>query len=92
MRIDYFGGRYGLPKSTSLHMSYHLWGLPEGQIETLIAIGIPTDQLEGLYEEITVEARLELDNVNPWERVFEVVVCRRPKVDLHEIWAKNRQW
>ena len=90
--IDYFGGEYGLPKAASLHMTYHLWGLPEGPIDTLIALGIPADQLEPLYEEVTIEARLELENVNPWDREFEVIVCRRPKVDLHEIWAKNRQW
>ena len=90
--IDYFGGAHGLPKATSVHMTYHLWGLPEGPIETLIAVGIPPDQLEKLYEEVTVEARLELENVNPWDREFEVAVCRRPKVDLHEIWAKNRRW
>ncbi|MCP3960949.1 MAG: glycosyltransferase family 39 protein [bacterium] len=90
--VDYFGEAYGLPKAVSFHMTYHLWGLPEGPIDTVIALGIPADQLEKLYEEVTVEARLELDNVNPWDRELEVAVCRRPKVDLHEIWAKNRRW
>lgn len=66
--------------------------LPEGPIDTLVAIGIPADQLEKLYEEVTIAKAIELENVNPWDRRFEVVVCRRPKVDLHEIWGKNRRW
>jgi hypothetical protein len=90
--IDYFGGDYGLPKAASVHLTYHLWGLPDHPIDTLIAVGIPRDQLEKMFEEVTVAAEIELDDVNPWDRTFTVVLCRRPKVDLHEIWARNRRY
>jgi hypothetical protein len=30
--------------------------------------------------------------VNPWERRFVVLACRRPKVDLREAWPRLRRW
>lgn len=87
--VDYFGGDHGLPKATSVHLSYHLWGPPEGPLDTVIAIDVSRKSLDQLYEEVTIAAEIELENVNPWDREFQVAVCRRPKVDL---WADSRRY
>jgi hypothetical protein len=43
------------------------------------------------FEEISVGADAELEDVNPWERRFVVLVCRRNKVDLREAWPRLRR-
>lgn len=90
--LDFFGRSRGLPPAVSTHMTYHLWGLPDHPIETAVAVDIEPELLEEYYEEVTVAAEAELENVNPWERHFTVSICRRPKVDLHEVWPEMRRY
>ncbi len=84
--IDYFGPAYGLPNAASPHLTYRLWGLPDGPLEPLIAADIPPDRLRELFQEVTVAAELELDDAQPGHRRFVVALCRGPKVDLRRIW------
>ena len=88
--IDYFGEEYDLPKSVSGHMTYHLWGLPLRPIETVVAVDMANEALQKWFDEITPAAEVELENVNPGDRRFVVVICRHPKVDLHELWPQTR--
>ncbi|MGH7819849.1 MAG: hypothetical protein ACREQ9_08760, partial [Candidatus Binatia bacterium] len=90
--IDYFGSDYGLPRARSGHMTYHLWGLPERPISTIVAAAVPEETLERLFEEVSLAAEVEIENANPWERRFPVFVCRRPKADLHKTWPELRRW
>jgi len=90
--VDYFGPAHGLPAAFSGHMSYHLWGPPARAVDTWLVVSVPERDLARYFEEITVGAELELDDVNPWERRFVVLVCRRPKVDLREAWPRLRRW
>jgi hypothetical protein len=90
--VDYFGGPYGLPKAVSGHLTYYLWGLPEGPIQTVLAVYIPRKVLLEYFDEVEVGARVDLDNVNPYERRSGVLICRKPKVDLHTVWPRLRSW
>ena len=90
--VDYFGGPYGLPKAVSGHMTYYLWGLPEGPIETVLAVYIPRRTLLEYFGEVEVGALVDLDNVNLDERRFGVLICRKPKVDMHTVWPRLRRW
>jgi len=90
--IDYFGRALGLPPALSGHMSYHLWGPPAGPVETLLVVAVPKSDLEPFFEDISVGAEVELAHVNPWERRFVVLVCRRPKVDIRDAWPRLRRW
>ena len=53
-------------------MTYYLWGLPERPISTVIAVDMRGGSLRELFEESSVAAEVELENVNPWERQFVV--------------------
>jgi len=91
--IDLFGPARGLPSAASEHMSYHLWGPPSASLEpapleTLIAVNTSVESMSVYFEEVTVAKEMVLENVNPWDRVFRVLVCRRPKVDLRERWPE----
>ena len=90
--VDFYGGSYGLPKAASGHMTYWLWGPPEGQIDTVLAVYIPRSVLLKYFDEVTVGALADIENVNPDERRFGVLVCRKPKVDLHNVWPQIRSW
>ncbi len=90
--VDYFGGAYGLPKAVSGHMTYFLWGLPAGPIETVLAVNMRRRDLEEWFGEVTLGAVAELENVLPEDRRFSVFVCRKPKVDLHAAWPQARDY
>jgi hypothetical protein len=90
--IDYFGGAYGLPKAVSGHMTYYLWGLPKQQIDTVLAVDMRQESLREWFEDVSIAAQTELENVNPWKRRFVVAICRKPKADLRALWPKTRRW
>jgi hypothetical protein len=90
--VDYFGPAYGLPGAFSGHMSYHLWGPPARAVDTWLVIGVSERDLASYFEEMIPGAEVELEDVNPWERRFVVLVCRRSQVDLREAWPRLRHW
>jgi len=90
--VDYFGKPLGLPEARSLSMSYWLWGLPDGPIETVIGMGFSKKSMEGVFHEVELVAEIELEQVNPWETPFPISICRRPKVSLQSVWNRNRPW
>jgi 4-amino-4-deoxy-L-arabinose transferase-like glycosyltransferase len=90
--IDYFGAALGLPSAYSPHLSYHLWGPPPSPTHAVVAAGIRAEDLAALFEEVTVAAEVDIPNVNPWERRFTVLICRRPTVDRRALWPRMRRW
>jgi hypothetical protein len=90
--VDYFGKPFGLPEARSLSMSYWLWGVPDGPIETVIGMGFPKKSMESVFNEVRLAAEVELEHVNPWDTPFPVTICRQPKNSLQNIWKKNRPW
>jgi hypothetical protein len=88
--IDHFGGAYGLPKAVSNHLTYHYWGLPDKPITTFVFAGVPTanPQLRSLFADVSPAAETVLENVDPSDRIFSVTVCRSPRMEAHEMWAK----
>jgi 4-amino-4-deoxy-L-arabinose transferase-like glycosyltransferase len=90
--VDYFGKQLGLPEARSLSMSYWLWGLPDGPIETVIGMGYSKKSMEGVFNEVELAAEIELEQVNPWDTPFPITICRQPKNSLQNIWNRNRPW
>ena len=86
--IDLFGPAHGLPPAFSDHMSYHLWGPPEEDFEVLLAVNTRLEDLRNYFEDVTVAREIRLENVNPWDEVFQVLVCRRPKGNLRAAWPE----
>ncbi|MGD0339647.1 MAG: glycosyltransferase family 39 protein [Bacteroidota bacterium] len=90
--INYFGGEYGLPKAVSGHMTYYLWGFPQKPITTVIVADAPIEKLKTMFDDVIIASQTTLKNVNPWEQQFYVAICRKPKVGLHELWPKLKNW
>ena len=90
--IDFLGRDRGLPRAVSLSKTYWMWGLPEGPIDTVVAVGFPAEVLDQIWDDVELVRSVELANVNPWQTPFVVAICREPKLSLDELWSRNRPW
>jgi hypothetical protein len=90
--IDFLGRKRGLPPAVSLSQTYWMWGLPEGPIETTIAVGFRPETLEKIWERVEVVRSVDLEDVHPSDTPFTVAICREPKLPLNDLWARNRPW
>jgi 4-amino-4-deoxy-L-arabinose transferase-like glycosyltransferase len=88
--VDYFGGRYGLPKAVSGHNQYGFWGPRRESAKVVIAIGFTEEFLRQFFGEVTVGARLSPEYALPEERDLTVFVCRDPKISLAEAWPRMK--
>lgn len=91
--IDFFGARYGLPKSISGHQNYFFWGPREYTGESIIFVG--RDNHEGWLErECTSFVEFGRNN-HPLARPDEnkpMFHCRGFKYNLKRDWDKARNW
>jgi len=89
--IDFFGGKYGLPKSISPHQSYFLWGHRNYSGEVLILLGASKAEAEKNCE--SAEEKTEVNH--PYSESYEkykIIVCRNTKKPLPEIWQSLKFW
>jgi 4-amino-4-deoxy-L-arabinose transferase-like glycosyltransferase len=86
--IDYFGGRYGLPKAVSGHNQYGSWGPRRDTASVMIAIGFLEPFLRQFFGEVTAAAQVNPKYALPEERNLTVYVCREPKMTLAEAWPR----
>jgi hypothetical protein len=85
--IDYFGGRYGLPKAISGHNQYGLWGPRNYSGEVVVAIGFTETRLRQFFAEVTPAASVSPRYAMPEETNLTIFVCRRPRLSFQETWA-----
>jgi hypothetical protein len=90
--IDLLGPKYGLPlKALGTHQSYWLWGPGDTAKDVFIVLG---DRVEGLSRwcgDVQVAAELSHPYTAVWENK-PVLVCRRPRTPLAELWPKVKNW
>jgi 4-amino-4-deoxy-L-arabinose transferase-like glycosyltransferase len=89
--IDFFGPKYGLPKSISGHQNYWYWG-PRGYTgETVIVLGSDGRGDREHFASVEVAGRVE----HPYSRLdehFDIFLCRRLNVDLQTLWPQVKHW
>jgi len=87
--VDFFGPRYGLPKSISGHMAYFTWGPRSYDGSIVITIGVPADAARRWFSDIRVAANVGTEYSMPDEHV-PVLICRNPRFPLAQIWPHTR--
>ncbi|MDQ4123640.1 MAG: glycosyltransferase family 39 protein [Acidobacteriota bacterium] len=90
--VDFFGDQYNLPKAISGHQSYFLWGPRDYKGEVLIILGGEKEDAEKACE--SVEETTEEVN-HPYsmtEEKFKILICRRTKKPLPEMWQSLKHW
>jgi 4-amino-4-deoxy-L-arabinose transferase-like glycosyltransferase len=89
--IDFFGKKYGLPKSISNHQSYWLWGPRDYTGESVIVLG--SDGKGDREHFATVEVAGRTDH--PYSRRdehFDIFLCRDLNTTLQAVWPKMKKW
>lgn len=89
--IDFFGGRYGLPKAISPHQSYFLWG-PRGYTgEVMIILGDEREDAEKQCQSVEEAAEVNHPYSMNYEK-YKILVCRGLREPLPEVWHKLKRW
>jgi hypothetical protein len=85
--IDLYGGQYGLPRAISRINSYGERGYGEPPAETVIAIGVPRELLEGRFASCRVAEQIS-NRYGVVNRSYDqnVFVCRGLKEGWAEFW------
>ena len=86
--IEFFGDEERLPRVISGHNSYHTWGPGDCTGEVLVSVGVPRDDLEGLFGDIEKADTIECDYCMPDENGLSVFVLRDPRMPLAEAWPR----
>jgi hypothetical protein len=86
--IDYFGPALGLPHAISGHNNYYLWGPQQYSGELVIAVGIPLEDLNPLFGQISLAATINNEYAIPEENNLPVYICRMPKMTLQQAWPR----
>jgi hypothetical protein len=90
--IDFFGPRYGLPKSIGNHQNYWIWGPRQYTGESLIVLGDGDErnmQTKCSSYSIIGNTRHPLSRPDEWLPIYH---CRGLKWNLREIWPDLKRW
>ena len=90
--IDFFGKRYNLPKATSGHNNYYLWGPREYTGEIMIILGGRLEDHEIGFEEVKQVAVTKCNYCMPYENNLPIFIARKLKAPIKEIWPRTRDY
>jgi hypothetical protein len=90
--IDRFGRRWGLPRASSGHNNYWLWGPPRVSGRCVIVLGSSTDELEPQCESVEHAATFTAPYVMPYEDRLPIHVCRGLRASFVEIWPMAKSF
>ena len=90
--IDYFGDEYGLPKAIGSHNNYWLWGPGDANAEVVIVLGDDARDLERRFESVAVAGIARCRYCIPYERDLPIHVCRRPRLEIAELWPALKHY
>jgi hypothetical protein len=90
--IDHLGRQYDLPKATSGHNNYWLWGLRGYSGEVLIFVGGSRDRYLEVFDEVEQAGVTDCHYCMPYEDDQPIFVCRGPKVPFQELWPQLKHF
>lgn len=90
--LDFYGPRHGLPPAASGHLTYFLWGPPEGRGAVAIAYGLDQETLENFYADVREVGWLDAPGARPGETDLPIYACRRPRAPISTWWPELRRF
>jgi hypothetical protein len=90
--IDFFGPRYGLPKSIGGHQTYWIWGPRDYTGESMIVLGEGHEhnmQTKCASYSIIGTTETPLSRPDEWLPIYH---CRGFKADLQTAWPALKRW
>jgi hypothetical protein len=89
--IDFFGSRYGLPKSISAHQNYYYWGPRQYTGETIILLEWTLDDAQYWCGRVDHGPKIAPYYGMGWEH-YDVLICHDFKKPLAEAWPQLKTW
>jgi hypothetical protein len=90
--IDVLGRRHGLPRASSGHNSYWLWGPSDPDARVAIILGGDLEDNQAVFESLERVDTIRCDLCMPYERDLPVYIGRKPKVPLHALWPQLKRF
>lgn len=90
--INFFGKALGLPPAISGHNQHFLWGPGGCTGEVLITVGIPKQDLVGIFDSVTTGDIAACQYCMPYESYLPVLVSRKLNVPLKGFWPRVRNY
>jgi Dolichyl-phosphate-mannose-protein mannosyltransferase len=90
--IDFFGPKYGLPKSIGGHQNYWVWGPREYTGESMIVLGEGNEwNMQTKCASYSVIGSTE-DPLSRRDEWLPIYYCKGFKWNLQEIWPEMKRW
>jgi hypothetical protein len=89
--IDFFGPRYGLPKSISPHQNYYYWGPRQYTGESLILLEWDLEDAQRWCGSVDQGPTLAPYYGMKWEH-YAILICHSCKPPLAEAWPQLKHW
>jgi hypothetical protein len=89
--IDFFGARYGLPKSISAHQNYYYWGPRQYTGESIILLGWSQSGAQQWCGSVQRGPK-----ISPYYGMggehYTILICHNFKKPLTEAWPELKVW
>ncbi len=89
--IDFFGARYGLPKSISAHQNYYFWGPRDYTGERIIMLEWSLKDAQYWCGSVEKGPRVEPYYGMGWEH-YDILICHNFRMPLSEAWPRLKTW
>ncbi len=89
--IDFFGKRYGLPKSISGHQSYFMWGPQDYDGSVILILGEKKEDAQKVCGSVEESELVSHPYVMPYEK-YNILICRDLNEPLAAMWPKVKSW
>ena len=90
--INYYGGKYGLPKAISGHNNHWIWGYGSDSISTVIVIGDKIEKLQSIFNDVKLAGSTDNMYAMPFEYHLPIYICRGMKKSFKEIWQELKKF
>jgi hypothetical protein len=89
--VDLLGRKYGLPKASSGHNNYFLWG-PRGPGDPLIIIGGDAEDHRQAFRDVRQAGEIHCGYCMPYENDQPVWIARGLKAPIAQIWPMTKSY
>ncbi|MBL7858617.1 MAG: glycosyltransferase family 39 protein [Cyclobacteriaceae bacterium] len=90
--IDFFGERYGLPKSIGTHNNYWIWGPGDYTGEVLLILGGEKSDHENDFNSVELAGVSSCQYCMPYENNVNIFICRGLKYPVKDIWPHEKHY
>jgi len=90
--IDFFGRKYGLPKASSGHNNYWLWGPQNPNADIVITVGERRRDVEKSFNDVQLAATVVSPHARSFETNLPIYIGRDLKMPLKEIWPHTKEF